>query len=185
MAYETTQPKLRAVWRFDSAHSSMEFAGKHMSISTVKGRFNDVVGVIIGDLENPADALIEVDISADSIDTGSRQRDAHLRSGDFLDSRRYPVIEFRSTKIEPLGEDTFWVRGKLIVRGIPHEVNLVGSVDGQGVNREGDEIIAISAETAVKLRDMGIDWNLQVPGGKWLIGDDIRLDLHIEAVREL
>lgn len=185
MTSELTELRLRAIWRIDSTHSSVEFAAKHMGVATVKGRFTDVVGTIVGDLNEPAHAQIEVEIAAGSVDTGTSQRDWHLRSADFLNVADYPVITFRSTKIEPLGEDNFWVRGDLQIHGVVREVNLIGSVDGETVNQLGEEVIGISAETTVIPKDFGLSWNLPLPAGGWLIGNELRVELHIEAIREL
>ena len=185
MKSEVTEPKLRAIWRVDSTHSSVEFAAKHMAVATVKGRFTDVVGMIVGDLNDPANAQIEVEIATARVDTGNSQRDWHLRSADFLNAADYPTISFRSTKIEPLGEDNFWVRGDLQIRGKAREVNLVGSVDGETVNQLGEEVIGMSAETTVIPKDFGLTWNLPLPAGGWLIGNELRVELHLEAIREL
>src|SRR5690606_35039561 len=117
-------------WKIDPAHSSVEFAVKHMMFTTVRGRFKSFSGSITVDEDEPENSSVEVEIDAASIDTGVEDRDTHLRSADFLDVERYPTISFRSTRVEgALDEEgsRFRVVGELTIRDTAMEVALVAT----------------------------------------------------------
>lgn len=173
-----------AVWRVDPVHTVVEFEIQHMRVSVVKGRFTGVDGVIVGDLSDPTHASVSVTIPAARVDTGYPQRDVHLRSGDFLDTDRFPEITFRSTAIESLGEGSYWVHGDLQIRDTTKNVTFVGSIDGQALNYVGEEVVGLTAEARIKPADFGISWNVPLPGDGMMIGDAARIELHLEAVRQ-
>src|SRR5215210_1302193 len=108
---------LTGTWTIDPTHTLVEFAGKHMMFTTVKGRFRDVQGTIVLDEANQADASVEVEIQAGSIDSGVEQRDGHLKSADFLDVENNPTIGFKSNRVLPIGSDRARVFGDLTIRG--------------------------------------------------------------------
>src|SRR5690348_10340269 len=104
-------------WVLDKPHTVIEFATKHMMITTVKGRFTDFDATLNLDEQNPANSSFEVTINVASISTGDPNRDNHLRSADFFDVEHYPTATYRSTSIEPLGDDRYRVNGELTIRG--------------------------------------------------------------------
>jgi polyisoprenoid-binding protein YceI len=183
MATSAPQTATRTTWKFDPAHTSVEFKVKHMMVTTVKGRFTEVEGTIFGELEDPALAEVDVQIEAASIDTRNEQRDAHLRSADFLDAEHFPTITFRSSRVERTGQDTFNVTGDLTIRGTTREVVLDTSVNGSGKTPYGTEVVGISAETSINRKDFGLNWNVALETGGWLVGDTVKIDLEIEAVK--
>jgi polyisoprenoid-binding protein YceI len=180
----TYETESAAVWRIDPVHTTVEFEIRHLRVSVVKGRFTGVQGVIAGDLSDPTRATISVAIPSARIDTGYAQRDVHLRSSDFLDTDTYPEITFKSADIEPMGEGSYWVHGRLQIRDVTREITFVGSVDGEGLNYVGEEVVGLTAEARIKPADFGLSWNVPLPGGGMLIGDAARIELHIEAVRQ-
>src|SRR5436305_5922654 len=105
MAVTESQVITKTTWALDPSHTTIEFGVKHMMVTTVKGRFTEFSGTLLGDLEGAHEGEIDVEIQAASIDTRSEQRDAHLRSADFLDAENFPTITFRGTRIEPKGDD--------------------------------------------------------------------------------
>src|SRR5690606_14495773 len=111
-------------WQFDPAHTMTEFAVRHMMITTVRGRFGALAGTIELDEADPTRSTAEVSIDATTIDTREAQRDAHLRSADFLEAEKHPKIHFRSTKIERKGESRYDVTGDLTIRGVTKPVVL-------------------------------------------------------------
>jgi len=183
MATSAPQTQTRTTWTFDPAHTSIEFKVKHMMVTTVKGRFTEVEGKILGELEDPALAEVDVQIKAASIDTRNEQRDAHLRSADFLDAENYPTITFKSSRIERTGQDTFKLTGDLTVRGTTREVVLDTTVNGSGKTPFGTEVVGISAETFINRKDFGLNWNVALETGGWLVGDTVKIDLEIEAIK--
>src|SRR5262245_28019637 len=120
----------RNTWTIDPAHTNVEFAVRHLMISTVKGRFGDVKGTVDLDLDHPAAARVDVSIGANSIDTRNNDRDAHLRSADFFDVEKFPELKYVSRRIEVLPDGTFRVIGDLTIRGVTREVPLSATLEG-------------------------------------------------------
>jgi polyisoprenoid-binding protein YceI len=177
------QTGIRTIWDIDPAHTLVEFATKHMMVSTVKGRFPGVRGTITFDEENPVNSSVEVEIDAATIDTRNEQRDAHLRSADFLDIEHYPTIIFKSTRIERIGEERARVYGDLTIRGVTREVVLDTTFNGRGTTPFGQEVIGFSAETTINRHDFGLNWNVALEAGGWLVGDKVKVTLEVEAIR--
>ena len=117
-------------WAIDAAHSHVEFAVKHLMISTVKGRFGDVQGTVTADDTTFRDAVVDIRIGVASIDTRQADRDTHLRSADFFEADKFPTMTFKSTRVEPQKDDTLRVVGQLTIRGVSKEVVLDGHAGG-------------------------------------------------------
>ncbi|HEX6508975.1 MAG TPA: YceI family protein [Chloroflexota bacterium] len=175
---------VKTVWNFDPAHTSIEFKAKHMMVTTVKGQFKEVKGQILGDIEDPTSAEIDVEIDAASVDTRNEQRDAHLRSADFLETETYPTITYKSTRIERVGDEKFKVYGNLTIRDVTREIDLDVKVNGHGKTPFGTEVVGISAEGSLNRKDFGLVWNVALETGGWLVGDTLKLDFEIEAVKQ-
>ena len=180
----TTPAAVRTAWQIDPSHTLVEFAVKHMMFSTVKGRFGGVQGTIVVDEADPARSSVEAEIDAATIDTREPDRDAHLRSGDFFDAEHFPVISFRSTRVEARGRDRLLVVGDLTIRGATREVVLETVVNGQGVNPDGQEVVGLTAETTLSRRDFGLTWNVALEAGGVLVGDSVKVTLEIQTVRQ-
>jgi len=167
-------------YQIDPAHSVVEFQVRHLGLAKVRGRFNTFSGTIeIAD--DPAESQVEVTIDAASIDTRDEQRDAHLRSPDFLDVDEHPTLEFHSTTVRLDGEDPR-VEGLLMVRGVTRPVTLDVEFEGATVDPWGHERIGVSATTDVNREDFGLTWNQALETGGWLVGKSIRIDLSVEAI---
>ena len=172
-------------WEIDPAHSHVEFAVKHLMIATVKGRFADVQGVVQLDGANPGAATVDATIKVTSIDTREKQRDAHLRSADFFDAARFPTIGFRSRHVlgDPLGS-AFRLVGTLTLRGITREVVLDVAGHGRVRDMQGNERAGFSARTTINRKDFGLTWNQGLEGGGVLVGDEVRISVEVELVRQ-
>ncbi|MGE5619311.1 MAG: YceI family protein [Sphingomonadaceae bacterium] len=171
-------------WVMDHAHSSVEFAVKHMVITTVRGRFAQFQADLDFDPAAPELSSVEARIDAASIDTRSADRDAHLRSPDFLDVERYPHILFRSKRVEPLGAGRYRIVGDLTIRDVTREVALDATFAGVGKNPWGKQVAGFSAETAINRKEFGLNWNVALETGGWLVGDEVRIFLEMEATQE-
>ncbi len=169
------------IYDIDGAHTAVEFVARHMMITRVRGRFNDVSGQI-SIAENPEDSHVEVEIGAASLDTGSNDRDAHLRSADFFDVARYPTITFRSTAVRPLPDGTWEVVGDLTIRDTTLTVGLAVDFDGAGVLPIGEERIGFTAATEVNREDFGLTWNDTLETGGLIVGKAVRIELAIQAI---
>jgi polyisoprenoid-binding protein YceI len=179
-----TQPTTVTTWAIDPSHTLIEFGVKHMMVSTVKGRFTGVEGTITVDEENPANSRTTVTIDAASITTGNEQRDAHLRSADFLDVETYPVITFNSTSVRPTSKTTFEVTGDLTIRGTTREVTLNVELNGRGVSPYGQEVAGLSATTSLNRQEFGLNWNVALEAGGVLVGPTAKVAIELEAVRQ-
>jgi polyisoprenoid-binding protein YceI len=172
-------------WEIDPAHSAVEFAVRHLMISTVKGRFADVQGLIRMDEADPSTVFVDVTIGVASIDTRQEERDSDLRSADFFDVARFPTITFRSRRVQgnPL-EGDFRLIGDLTIRGITREVTLDVSVGGRVMGPSGEERAGFSARTKIDRTDFGLTWNQALEAGGVLVGNEVRISIEVELVRE-
>jgi polyisoprenoid-binding protein YceI len=172
-------------WELDAAHTLAEFSTRHMMITTVKGRFGGVKGTIVADAAAPERAVVEVELDASSIDTRNEQRDAHLRSADFLDVANHPKITFSSTGVEGTWSepgDRFRVRGDLTIRGVTREVVLDVTFEGTGRDPWGGERASFTAAATLDRRDFGLTWNQVLESGGVLVSHDVRLSIEAQAV---
>ncbi|WP_433870639.1 YceI family protein [Saccharopolyspora sp. CA-218241] len=170
-------------WRIDAAHSSIRATARHLGISSIHGRFDEFEGeVLIG---NPVESSsVSVRIAADSIDTGNRQRDDHLRTADFLDVARYPAIEFRSTGLRPRGEDRWDLAGELTLCGVTRRVVLDTRFAGVGPDPWGGTRASATATTRLHREDFAISFNQSLKTGIAAIGTTLKVEIDIQAVRE-
>lgn len=169
-------------WQIDPAHSNVEFAVKHLMISTVRGRFADVTGTVTTN-GTPEGSHIEVRIAAGSIDTRQAQRDQHLVSADFLDVANFPEITFVSTKITPKGDDEFSIVGDLTIRGVTRPVTLEATSEGRGMDPWGGERAGFSATGKFDRRDFGLTYNQALEAGGVVVGNDLKLTIDVELTR--
>jgi polyisoprenoid-binding protein YceI len=181
----TTQaPTTTSLWKIDPAHSNVEFAVKHLMISTVKGLFSDVEGEIVIASGDPARSSVTATLKAASINTRTGQRDDHLRSADFLDAASFPEISFESTRITG-DQSHFKVSGNLAIRGVTREVTLDVTNEGIGKDPWGGERIAFSATTKLDRREFGLTWNQAIESGGVLVGNEVKVSIEVEAVKQV
>ena len=180
----TTQaPATSSTWKIDPSHTLVEFAVKHLMITTIKGRLTDVEGEIVIVDGNPSASSVNAVIKAASIDTRTGQRDDHLRSADFLDAANYPEITFKSTRIS--GSDSeFKVTGNLAIRGVTREITLDGTNEGSIKDPWGGERIGFSAKTKFDRRYFGLTWNQAIESGGVVVGHEVKVSIELEAVKE-
>jgi polyisoprenoid-binding protein YceI len=168
-------------YSIDKAHSEVSFQVRHL-LTKVRGRFSDFNGTIEFDAENPERSLVDVEIRAASIDTNERDRDAHLRSSDFFDAEKIPVLTFRSTKIRRDSDERFAVTGDLTIHGVTRSVSFEASLLGTAKDPWGNQRIAFEAETTINRKDFGLTWNAALETGGFLVGDDVKVSLSVQAV---
>ena len=173
-----------ATYKIDPAHSGAEFVVRHMMISNVRGGFTKVEGTIEFDPANVEATKIDAVIDASTIDTRDGQRDAHLKSADFLHVEQHPVITFKSKKAEVVGDGELRVTGDLTIHGATKEVQL--EVDGPTAETKdpfGNVRAGASARTKIKRSEFGLTWNAALETGGLLVGDDLKIELDISAIR--
>jgi polyisoprenoid-binding protein YceI len=175
---------MKTTYKIDPAHSSAQFVVRHMMITNVRGGFSGVEGTIEYDADKPSESRIDVVIDASKISTLDEQRDAHLKSPDFLHVEQHPTITFKSKRVVQTGEDEWKITGDLTIHGVTKEVVL----NAEGSTREGKDPygnmrIGASATTKIKRSDFGLTWNATLETGGLLVGDDLRIELEIQAIK--
>ncbi len=170
-------------WKIDPAHTSVEFSVKHRMITTVKGRFTDVAGIVTVDEASPARSLAEIAINTASIDTREAQRDAHLRSADFFDAEKFSTITFRSTRLEG-DSKRFKMTGDLTIHGVTRPITLDVTHEGRGKDPWGGERVGYSATGRIRRSDFGLTWNAALETGGFLVGEEVKIVLDVQLVRQ-
>ncbi len=170
-------------WTLDPAHSAVTFTAKHMMITTVRGSMKIAEFDLHFDPDNHEASSVRVSIDAASIDTGQDARDQHLRSDDFLKTDEFPTIDFVSTSIERnRNERSGKIYGNLTIRGTTRPAVLDAEFAGVVPNMQGGERAAFSASTKVNRDDFGLNWNVTLEQGGWLVSKDITIEIDIAAV---
>lgn len=177
-------PSTATTWAIDPAHTTVEFSVKHMMVSTTKGRFSGVSGTLVIDEQDPTRSHAEVTIEASTVDTHEERRDTHLRSADFFNVEVHPQITFKSTRIVPESATEYKVYGELTILGVSREVVLKTEYNGQNKTPWGTEVIGFTAETKISRKDWGLTYNAALETGGWLVGDDIKIHLEVEAIKQ-
>ncbi|MCL6473526.1 MAG: YceI family protein [Firmicutes bacterium] len=170
-------PVAAQTYQIDPVHSSLVFRVKHMNTAYVYGMFTSMKGTVVVDEANPARSSINIEVDADSVNTNNQQRDNHLRSPDFFNTRQFPTITFRSTEIRRVNANTVQVRGDLTMRGVTRPITANVTLTGKGKNAQGRDIIGFETTFTIRRSEFGIRYGL--PG----LGDDVRVTLSIEAMR--
>ncbi|TMD48566.1 MAG: YceI family protein [Chloroflexi bacterium] len=148
-------------WEIDPSHSEATFSVKHMMFTTVRGHFNVLSGHLHIDEEHPEDSWVDAQVDATSVDTRDEKRDGHLRSPDFFDAEHYPVLTFKSTKVEKAGGNQYKVLGDLTMHGVTK-----------------------SAKTKVNRKEWGLNWNAALEGGGVLVSEDVNIEIDLEALNK-
>jgi polyisoprenoid-binding protein YceI len=185
MATTTYNPAAITTWKLDPAHSQAEFKVKHMMISNVKGSFSGLSGNLIEHATDKTLSTIEASIDVNSIVTGDAQRDAHLKSADFFDAAQFPIMTFRSSKVQPNGDGGYNVTGDLTLHGQTRQQTFV--VEGPsapGKDPWGNTRIGISAATKINRKDYGLSWNAALETGGILVGDDVDITLEAQFIKQ-
>lgn len=171
-------------WNVDPAHSAVNLVVRHMVISKVRGQFGRWNAKLSLDPADLSRASVEVEIEAASIQTGVADRDAHLRSPDFLDVEKHPVLRYASRKVEVVSPGRLRVTGDLTIRGVTREVPLDVEVGGQAKDPWGNVRIGFAATTSLSRKDFGLTWNQALETGGVLVADRVDVEIELEAVRQ-
>lgn len=169
-------------YSIDLAHSYAGFTVKHLVITNVKGNFTDFSGEINYDANDITKSSVNVTIKAASINTDNETRDNHLKSADFFDVEKFPEITFASTKIEKSG-DSFTMHGNLTIHGVTKEVAIPFDMTGKITDPWGKERIAFEGSTKISRNDFGMTWNKAIETGGVVVGDEVKIELQVEAVK--
>jgi polyisoprenoid-binding protein YceI len=170
------------VYMLDRAHTMIEFSARQLMVSRVRGRFTEFVGgiEIKEDVER---SYASATIHAASIRSGDEERDAHLRSKDFLNAEAHPTIEYHSTELKPIGKDRWQVTGDLTICGRTRQVVLKVTFEGTFMDPWGSERLVLSATGTLDREDWGLTWNKVLDTGGWLVSKEVGIELSVTAIR--
>jgi len=174
-----------STYQIDTAHSSAQFKVRHMMIANVKGEFDKVSGTVVFDPANPSASSVEASIDVATISTRDEQRDAHLKSPDFLDVEKFPTITFKSKEVAASGDDSFEVVGDLTIHGVTKEVNLnVEELTGEAKDPWGNLRRGAAAKTRINRKDFGMTFNMVLDTGGFMVGEEVDLTIDVEMIRQ-
>lgn len=171
------------IWQIDAAHSQVVFAVKHMVVSTVRGHFDVIRGTLDFDEAHPENASIEAEADVASINTREKNRDAHLRSADFFDAEKYPVISFKSTKVERAGDD-YKVTGDFTMHGVTRPVTFDVQYGGTIKDPYGLLRVGLNGRTKLSRKDWGLTYGALLETGSAIVGDEVKIEFELEAVTQ-
>ncbi|WP_433653318.1 YceI family protein [Micromonospora zamorensis] len=170
-------------YALDVAHKRVGFVARHMMVSKVRGEFNEATATITI-AEDPLQSSVVATIQAASIDTTQADRDAHLRSPEFLDSEKFPTLEFRSTGVKSRRGNEFVLTGELSIKDVTRPVELEVEFEGVGRSPFGQDIFGFSATTEIDREEFGLTWNVALETGGVLVSRKIKIEIEGEAVRQ-
>lgn len=165
-------------YEVDAEHSMIIFRAKHMGVSNNYGRFNEFSGTLTVDEADATNSAIELEVKAESVDTGNEKRDQHLRSPDFFNSKQFPVITFKSTKVEKVDEELLQVTGDLELHGVKKSVTIAVEMTGKGKNQQGTDLIGFEAIFTIKRSEFGMNYGIGA------VSDDVRITVSVEGVKK-
>ena len=168
-------------WAIDPVHSSIAFSVRHLLVSKVRGHFNTFSGaVVVGEDGAPS---VTAEIAIDSVDTRNEQRDAHLRSNDFLAMEEYPEITFTSTGIQQTGPTSVELTGDLTVRGVTNTVTIPFEFEGAATDPYGNLRVGFEGSVVINRKDYGVTWNVALETGGVLVSDKVTLEFEVSAIK--
>lgn len=179
-AVDGVELPVAGVWKIDPGHAEVAFVGRHFMVTKVRGRFTGVAGDIVI-AEDPAASSVSVVIQMDTVDSGDKTRDDHLRSGDLFEVSTYPTATFRSTSVSWKGTSGA-VSGDLTIKGVTRRVDLATTLQGQVRDPWGNERAIFSAHTKINREDFGVTWNMVLESGGLLVSKEISIELELEAI---
>jgi len=170
-------------WQLDPYHTQVEFATKHLGMMTVRGHFTEISAAGHIDPDDPEASSVEVTIQAASIRTHNEMRDNDLRSANFLEVDQHPTMAFKSTTVEPAGQDRYRMTGDLTIKGNTRPVTLAVVKYGEFNDPRMGHRIGYSAEGRINRKDFGLTMNMLLDG-RWVVGDEVEILIEGELVEQ-
>ncbi|MFA7266253.1 MAG: YceI family protein [Candidatus Nanopelagicales bacterium] len=171
-------------WKIDDTHTTLGFSARHAMVAKVRGRFTDFEGSFTIDADSPANSTASVTIKTASIDTRNADRDTHLKSADFLDVEKNTELTFASTSIKHVDGNDFVVGGDLTVGDVTRNVEVELAYVGTSQDPWGGTRIGFEGSTEISRKDFGLTWNVALETGGVLVGDKIKIEIDVEAVKQ-
>ena len=175
--------KAAQTYAIDKMHSEVAFQVRHL-LTKVRGRFTEFAGTVVLDQEHPERSSASLTIDASSVDTGTPDRDNHLRSDDFFAVGTYPTLTFTSSQVVKTGDDTYDVVGTLTIRGVAKEITLPVTYLGTAKDPWGNVRAGFETSLTLNRKDFGLTWNAALETGGFLVGDEVRINLSIQGIAQ-
>ena len=173
---------IAGTWVIDPSHSRLGFETRHAVITKVRGHFADFEGtIVIG--EDTSASTVKISAKLDSIDTGSADRDGHLKSADFFDTENTNELVFESTGIKATG-DTFVVTGNLTIKNVTNSIDIAVEATGTALDPFGNTRVGFEGTSELSRKDFGLTWNVALETGGFLVSDNVKLQLDISAIKQ-
>jgi polyisoprenoid-binding protein YceI len=173
---------LAGAYTIDPSHSRLGFNARHAMVTKVRGQFHEFEGTAHVDTQTPANSTVEVSIKVESINTGSPDRDNHLRSADFFDVEQYPTWTFRSTEVSR-DDDEWTITGDLTIKDVTKPVTIEFEETGSAVDPFGNVRVGFEGSTTINRKDWGLTWNAALETGGVLVSEKVKLEFDISAIR--
>ncbi|MEH0575422.1 MULTISPECIES: YceI family protein [Streptomyces] len=170
-------------YTIDPAHSTLGFVARHAMVTNVKGKFIDFTGSLHLDGSDPSKSTATIDVKMDSIDTGSADRDGHLKSADFFKTDEFPTMTFRSTSAEAVGGDDYRITGDLSILGVTKPLTIDLEFNGAAKDPFGNERVGFEGKAEILRSEWGLTWNAALETGGVLVSDKIKLNFDISAIK--
>jgi polyisoprenoid-binding protein YceI len=183
LALVSTQALAQTTIALDKAHSQVKFTVSHLVISEVDGVFKDFDVIFVTGKPDYSDAKLEATIKVASVSTDNDKRDAHLKSADFFDAEKYPLITFKSTSFQKSGDNTYKINGDLTLHGVTKPVVLDAVYKGEA-KAWGKTIVAFSANTVISRFDFGAKWDAKLESGAFIVGEKVKINLTFEGYKQ-
>ena len=178
---ETTTVTPARTFAIDKTHSEVTFQVRHL-VTKVRGRFTDFNGTIQFDEARPEQSSIAFSINTASIDTGTPDRDTHLRSDDFFAADTYPAITFTSSRVTKTSAELFQVEGTLTIRDKAKPLTVPVTFLGAAADPWGNARVGFEGEITVNRKDFGLNWNAALEAGGFLVGDEVKISVSVQAI---
>jgi polyisoprenoid-binding protein YceI len=179
---ETLQ-KTKTAWAIDIAHSELQFKVKHLMISTVTGEFKKFSGRVEAETDSFEGAEVEFEVFTDSIETGNSQRDKHLKSVDFFEVEKYPVMRFTSSSFNLTGDNRYLLKGNFELHGISKEITLEAVYGGSMVDPWGNTKAGFEIKGQINRKDYGLNWNAVTEAGGIVVAEEVKIHANIQLIK--
>ncbi|WP_432055587.1 YceI family protein [Streptomyces sp. bgisy022] len=170
-------------YTIDPSHTTIGFVARHAMVTNVKGSFKEFTGTLHLDGSDPSKSTASIDVVMDSIDTGSADRDGHLKSADFFKTDEFPKMTFRSTAIEAAGDGEYRVTGDLTILGTTRPLTIDVEYNGAATDPFGNQRVGFEGKAEISRSDWGLTWNAALETGGFLVSDKIKLNFDVSAIR--
>ncbi|MFD5626517.1 YceI family protein [Streptomyces sp. NPDC127072] len=172
-------------YTIDPAHSTIGFVARHAMVTNVKGSFKDFEGALHLDGSDPSKSTATLDVKMESVETGSADRDGHLKSADFFKTDEFPTMTFRSTKAEALGGDDYRITGDLSILGTTKPITIDLEFNGSATDPFGNQRVGFEGKAQIIRSEWGLSWNAALETGGVLVSDKIKLVFDISAIKNV